>query len=113
MATSYKLPEQLKKAEAFLKQCEDGGQSDYSIVLELHNIADMCVNQGIRSERICMKTDTGVAEVVERFAATAVTALSQIHRMKQDAIRVLEKADAPDPVINLIVQETRLEDILG
>ncbi len=111
MASNYKQTS-LTEAEKLLQLCDEGGQSDYALVLQLQNVVDLSTDIGVISERICMKVEGGVAEVRERNLAVTVSAVSKIHDIKQAARKRLEKEDAPDPVINLIVQETRLEDIL-
>lgn len=112
MAKLSPLQQARKDLEDLHQWSKEHGVDDKSLILLAKDIHERCAD-GVVSERICTKAENGVAEVLERFPAIEIAALSFIHKIRQDALRQLEKEAPPDPVINLIMSRVRLEDTLG
>jgi hypothetical protein len=102
-----------KDLEALAEWSREAGTDERSLITLLKEIAISCVDEGIRSERINMKSeDGGISELTERFPAIAVSAISQIHKIQTDCQKELDKAPPADPVINIVISRQRLEDTL-
>lgn len=85
----------LKELNNWLKE---SGTDYRSLILLAKEIAISCVDEGIVSERINMKSeDGGVSSLTERLPAVSVSALAFIHKVTEDVTKRLEKAqdDAP------------------
>lgn len=106
MSTPRKDLEELNK---WLKESEVDTRS---LILLAKEIAMRCVDDGIVSERINMKSeDGGVSSLTERFPAIAISAFTFIHKVVEDEKKRLEKTPE-DRVINFAVVDTLLEDKL-
>ena len=74
-----------------------------SLILLAKEIAMQCVDDGIRSDRINMKSDDGVTELTERLPAVAVAALGFIHKVVEDEKKRLEKTPEDRTIVFSIV----------
>ena len=84
-----------------------------ALITMLKEIALSCVDEGIRSDRINMKSeDGGVSVLTERFPSVSVQALGLIHTIVKDCQKELDKVPPPDSVINIVMNRQRLEDTL-
>lgn len=97
--------------ELLNKWLRENGADYQSLILLAKEVAISCVDEGIRSDRINMKSDDGVTELTERLPAVAIAALGFIHKVVEDEKKRLEKVPE-DRVINFTVQDTHLEDEL-
>lgn len=102
-----------KDLEDLLAWSREAGTDERSLILLLKEVAISCVDEGIQSERINMKAeDGGVSTLTERFPAIAVSAILAIHKIQTDSQKELDRAPAPDTIINVHVERRRLEDTL-
>jgi hypothetical protein len=111
MAELTPLQRARKDLEELMEWAKENGVDDRSLILLAKDVHERCAD-GIISEKVNVKVDEGKVEVLERFPAVELSALHFIHKVKQDALRQLEKEAPPDPVINLIMSRVRLEDML-
>lgn len=99
--------------ETLLEWAKEEGVDTRSLILLLRGIALSCIDAGIRSERVNMKSeDGGISTLTERFPGIAVTAIAQIHRMQEDVQKALKSIPPADPVIHIHMNHQRLEDSL-
>lgn len=90
----------------------ENGVDSRSLILLAKEIAISCVDEGIISERINMKSeDGGVSALTERLPSVSVAALSFIHKVSEDNFKRLEKTPE-DKAIIFNTTRKRLEDTL-
>jgi hypothetical protein len=101
-----------KDLDELNKWLKEAGVDTRSLILLAKEIAISCVDEGIVSERINMKSeDGGVSALTERLPAVSVAALGFIHKVVEDEKKRLEKTPE-DRTINFIISDGRLEDEL-
>ena len=105
------LQQARKDLEDLHEWSKENGVDDKSLILLAKDIHERCAD-GLVSEKVCMKMDDGKVEVIERFPAIEISALQFIHKVRQDALKQLEKEAPADPVINILMNRVRLEDTL-
>lgn len=94
------------------KWLSDNELDSMSLILLAKEIAMRCVDDGIVSERINMKSeDGGVSALTERFPAIAISAFTFIHKVVEDEKKRLEKTPE-DKTIIFNTTRKRLEDTL-
>lgn len=113
MSKPNSAQERRKDLESLTKWTKEENVDARSLILLLKEIAMSCMDEGIRSERVNMKSeDGGISTLTERFPSIAVTAIAQIHKIVEDAQKELKGTPPPDPVINIVMTRKRLEDVL-
>ena len=87
------------------------GVDHKALILMAMDVERQC-DVGIISERVCMKSETGVVETIERFPAIRLQALAFIHKVLEGAQKEIDKLPPPDPEIHIHMSRRRLEDVL-
>lgn len=100
-----------KDLESLAVWAKEIGADPRSLILLAMDVEKQC-DVGIISEKVCVRSDTGIVEVIERFPAVRLQALAFIHKVLQDAQKELDKMPPPDTEINLFIGRKRLEDAL-
>ena len=103
--------ERRRDLESLSKWAKEIGVDHRALIILAMDVERQC-DVGIISERVCMRSETGVVEVIERFPAIRLQALNFIHKVLQEAQKEIDKLPPPDPEIHIHMTRRRLEDVL-